>query len=355
MVDKRDRKRIRLFSAMRYSVFIIAIIIASTFSLMIFLSTFEQSVGIEHTREVISEPAIKTFYYLLTVTAIVAIIFGIYYGFFIFRPLKRIVRREEMLISRDFSYDEIDKKIKNEYDVIEKGLNSVAKELSRAESLSRDFTANISHEIKTPIAVIKNYAELLKLGQDRDEKEKEYIEGIIRAADKLSLFATNVLRLTKLESQEIYKKDEKLSLDSILSECIVAFIEKIDEKKITLDLDIDENIEILSDKSLIELALSNIISNAVKFTPDGGIIRICLYKKDKEGKISINDSGPGIKKEEINRIFDRYFRGENGKISDGSGLGLAMVKRVADILSIKIDVDSVIEKGTTFTLSFPLL
>ncbi len=157
---------------MRYSAFIIAIIIASTFSLMIFLSTFEQSVGIEHTREVTSEPAIRTFYYLLTVTAIAAIIFGIYYGFFIFRPLKRIVRREEMLISRDFSYDEIDKKIRNGYDVIEKGLNSVAKELSRAESLSRDFTANISHEIKTPIAVIKNYAELLKLRQDRDEKER---------------------------------------------------------------------------------------------------------------------------------------------------------------------------------------
>lgn len=346
-----DKKRIRLYSALRYTLFIAAILFVSTCSLMIFLGVFGRTIDYDIlTEENISDAAIKTFFNLLFLSFIFLLLCAIYNYLFVRRPLKRIIERENRLMNGDFSYTEEKKSIRSEYDLIEDGLNMVAKELGKVESLRDDFTSNISHEIKTPIAVLQNYAQLLDMGGLDEEKEKEYIHGIMNASQKLSAFATSVLKLTGLENREIYSTNVSFSLSDLLSECIIPYVDVIDEKNIDLDLDIAENITITSDRELLGLAISNIISNAVKFTRPNGRVSISLLSMDNRYRISIRDSGSGISRDDIHHIFDKYYRGKNSSEAEGTGLGLAMVKRIADILGLRIEVESEVGKGSTFSL-----
>lgn len=268
------------------------------------------------------------------------------------RPTKRILDATKKIAEGDFS---VRLNIKheygkyNEYDLIMENLNKMAVELEKNEVLKTDFISNVSHEIKTPLAVIQNYASLLKDSSIDDSTRKSYAKTLINASKRIIDLITNILKLNKLENQEIQEKHEKFSLTDALSESVIEFESLIESKNLQLSCDFD-NITVFSSKSLLEIVWNNLISNAIKFTNDGGNISISLKQKDKDALIKVADTGCGMTSEVGARIFEKFYQGDTSHSTFGNGLGLALVKKVIDILGGEITVSSELGKGSTFTI-----
>ncbi len=268
------------------------------------------------------------------------------------RPTKKILEATEKIAEGDFS---VRLNIKhdygkyNEYDLIMANLNKMAIELEKNEVLKTDFISNVSHEIKTPLAVIQNYAVLLEDDTLDRETRKNYSKTLIGASKRITDLITNILKLNKLENQEIQEKHEAFNLTDSLAESVVAFESIIENKNIELNCDFDE-VRVFSSKSLLEIVWNNLISNAIKFTPNGGKIDVILKQKDKNVEVSVKDTGCGMTSEVGSRIFEKFYQGDTSHATFGNGLGLALVKKVIDILGGEISVKSEIGKGSTFTI-----
>jgi hypothetical protein len=267
------------------------------------------------------------------------------------RPVEKILEATERITKGDFSvrvqpshawsrYDE--------YDMIMDNLNRMTEELEKNELLKTDFISNVSHEIKTPLSVIQNYASMLK-EEPSSEKRKEYADTLSTAAKRLAALTSNVLKLSKLENQTITPQKTEIRLDESLTECILQFEEEIDKKGLRLDCDIRE-ITAVSDESCLELVWNNLISNAVKFTDEGGKIEISLKEEGGAVVFVISDTGCGMSSETGVHIFDKFYQGDTSHSREGNGLGLALVKKVIDILGGEIGVSSELGKGSTFTV-----
>ncbi|MDE7182573.1 MAG: HAMP domain-containing histidine kinase [Clostridia bacterium] len=237
----------------------------------------------------------------------------------------------------------------DEYDIIMENLNSLAAELAKTEMMNSDFISNVSHEIKMPLSVISNYAAALKKGGLDNETKEKYISTLIGASKRLSDLVVNVLKLNKLEHSNVAADLKEFDLAEELRACILDFEEVIDNKNLQLDCDIDE-ICLYSDKSLLETVWHNLISNAVKFTPEGGTITVTLKNENGLAVVSVSDTGCGIASGTGEHIFDKFFQGDTSHAQEGNGLGLAMVKRVIDILGGEISVSSKVGEGSTFTV-----
>lgn len=238
----------------------------------------------------------------------------------------------------------------DEYDKIKINLIKMAEELSKDEILKKDFIANVSHEIKTPLMVIQNYAKLLDNNDLNQETKKQYLIILQENCQKLSNLVTNILKLNKLENQTSQIKLEKFNLSELLVSQILFFENLIDEKNIELICDIEEDLIINSEQSYLEIVINNLISNAIKFSNESGIIKISLKKIINKYEIKITDNGCGMTEEIGNRIFEKFYQGDTSHSKKGNGLGLALVKKVIDILGGSIRVESEINKGTTFTI-----
>ena len=268
------------------------------------------------------------------------------------RPTEQILNATERIAAGDFStrllprhrYAKYD-----QYDVIMENLNTMAAELQKSEVLKTDFISNVSHELKTPLTVIRSYAELLQTETD-EETRKKYAETLVQAANRLSGLTSNILQLSKLENQKILPEKKKFRLDESLAECILGFEDVLEQKKIELSCDLDE-VEIFSSQSYLELVWNNLFSNAVKFTEKGGVIAITLKKGENNAIVSVSDSGCGISAEAGARLFDKFYQGDTSHAHEGNGLGLALVKKVIDILGGEIFVESELGKGSTFTVT----
>jgi signal transduction histidine kinase len=266
------------------------------------------------------------------------------------RPVKRIIRATERIASGDFktrleishSYDKYD-----EYDIIMDNLNIMAEELSKSEVLKTDFISNVSHEIKTPLMIIQSYATLLQDKSIDEESREKHAKTIAEATKKLSSLITNILKLNKLENQIVRPEYEKVNLTELVSEAVLQYEELIEKKEIILDCDL-EDISIVSCGSYIELLLNNLISNAIKFTTSGGEVFVGLKKAENGAEITVRDTGCGIDSETGKLIFEKFYQGDTSHKSEGNGLGLALVKRVIDILGGEICVESEKDKGSTF-------
>lgn len=235
-------------------------------------------------------------------------------------------------------------------DVMIMDLNKMIEELGSIETLKTDFVSNVSHEMKTPIAIIKNSAQLLKSPNLEEENRLEYEKNIENAADKLSLLITNILRLNKLENKFILPKKEKFDLNAQLEDCILQFEPKLEEKNLELEVDLEEKIIIEQDKEMLALVWNNLISNAIKFSDVGGKLRISSKKSADFVQVSFSDFGCGMNEKTLNHIFDKFFQGDISHSKEGNGLGLALVHRVLVLLGGTIEVKSELGKGSTFTV-----
>lgn len=268
------------------------------------------------------------------------------------RPTQKIVDATEKIAEGSFNtrLDIVHEYGKyNQYDLIMENLNKMASELEKNQVLRLDFISNVSHEIKTPLAVIQNYASLL-LEENLDENlRKSYAKTIISASKRVTDLITNILKLNKLENQEIQEKHEIFNLTEALSQSVIEFETIIENKNLELNCDFDE-ITIFSSKSLLEIVWNNLISNAIKFTPNGGKIDITLKRKSQNVEIKVIDTGCGMTSETGAKIFEKFYQGDTSHSTQGNGLGLALVKKVIDILGGEISVQSEINKGSTFSV-----
>jgi signal transduction histidine kinase len=222
-------------------------------------------------------------------------------------------------------------------------------ELQQNEVLKTDFISNVSHEIKTPLAVIQNYSTLLQ-DETLDKATRDnYAKTLIGASKRISDLITNILKLNKLENQEIKEKPAIFNLTEALADSVVGFETLIESKNIELNCDFDE-VSVYSSKSLLEIVWNNLLSNAIKFTPYGGKIDVILKATGKNVEVVVRDNGCGMTPEVGAKIFEKFYQGDTSHATAGNGLGLALVKKVIDILGGEISVSSEVQKGSTFTI-----
>lgn len=230
--------------------------------------------------------------------------------------------------------------------------NMMTEELAGVETLRTDFIANVSHEMKTPLAVIQNYGTLLQTPELAWEKRIEYAKGVTDGTHRLSDMMTNILKLNRLEKQQIYPKSEEYDLGEQLCECLLDYETVWERKNIEIDTMIDGNVRVSTDKELLALVWNNLFSNAFKFTPEGGTVSVVLETDGKYAFVKVTDTGCGMSPEVGTHIFEKFYQGDTSHQTQGNGLGLALVKRVVDILQGEISVESTKGKGSTFIVKF---
>lgn len=238
-------------------------------------------------------------------------------------------------------------------DVMILDFNKMVEELGSIETLKTDFVSNVSHEMKTPIAVIKNYAELLQSDNMTEAQRKEYAEIIEDAAGKLATLISNILRLNKLEHQRIAVQAAPYDITRQLYDCILQYEDILDEKELELEVDLDERTVVYADESLMELVWNNLLSNAIKFTEPHGTITIAQHIADNQVQITVSDTGCGMTEAQLKHIFDKFYQGDTSHAGEGNGLGLALVKRVIELMDGDIRVESAVGAGSSFTVILP--
>lgn len=225
--------------------------------------------------------------------------------------------------------------------------NIMVKELSATETLQSDFVSNVSHEIKTPITAIEGYATLLQNTENIDEVENEYIEKILFNTKRLSELVSNILLLSKVDNKAIQTKKTTYRLDEQIRQSIVLLEPKWSAKEIEFDVDMDE-VECTGDEGLMFHVWNNLIDNAVKFSPENGLIKIKLEKSDGRIVFLIKDEGCGISDEEKKHIFNKFYQSDSSHKAEGNGLGLALVKNILTLCSGEITVTDGENRGTEF-------
>ena len=267
------------------------------------------------------------------------------------RPLEEILTATKAMARGNFkvkliphhSYGNYD-----EFDLIKDDLNKLASELGKSEILKNDFIANVSHEIKTPLAIITNYAKILSDETLSEEERSKYLKCLQDSCTKLNNLVMNILKLNKLENQRLVPEITRFNLSQLLAEQIIQFEELISKKNINLEVNIEDDLYINSEASFLEIIFNNLISNAIKFTKEN--IYISLKKINEDYIVVVKDDGCGMDNETGKHIFDKFYQGDTSHSKEGNGLGLALVKKVIDILGGEISVTSEINKGSTFRI-----
>ena len=335
-----------------YIVFFLTVGFAVSCCMMLFLNTLAASMGLEFTPENIAAAAKLTFGNVLLITFLFGTADYIRRKITVDRPVRQITEAAEKIMQGDFSVRvlPIHGAGTDGFNQIGAAINKMAEELSGTETLRTDFIANVSHELKTPLAVMGNYATMLQRRGITEEEKNDYAKAISEAARKLAQLITNILKLNKLENQQIFPRNEEFDLSEQLCESLLQFEDAWESKNLNIETDIEENVHIRSDGELLSLVWSNLISNAVKFTPDGGTVGVSLKTEGDSIAVSVSDTGCGMKSETGMHIFEKFYQGDTSHATQGNGLGLALVKRVMDILNGEIGVQSVYGEGSTFTV-----
>jgi len=268
------------------------------------------------------------------------------------RPMKKISEAVHKVAKGDFSVriPSLRKDGKKDYvEIMFEDFNTMAQELQNVEILQNDFIANVSHEIKTPLAIIQNYAVALQGGRLSADERNDYCNTIVEASQKLSTLVSNILKLNKLENQEILPGAHSFDLSEQLRRCAVVFEDLWEEKNINFNVELEECI-VCYNENMLEIVWNNLISNAIKFTNPGGSIFIKLKAQDEYVLISVSDTGCGMDEDTQKRIFDKFYQGDSSHTHEGNGLGLALVKRTVTLLGGTITVESQPGEGSNFTV-----
>lgn len=230
--------------------------------------------------------------------------------------------------------------------------NSMVRELSTTETLQTDFISDVSHEFKTPINAIEGYASLLE-GEPSPEEQRAYVEKILFNTRRLSALTGNILLLSKLSNQSILPQKTQFRLDEQIRQAIVALEQKWSEKELGFEVELAET-PFFGYESLLPHVWTNLIGNAVKFSPKGGEIRIKMMRTEGAVVFTIEDDGPGIVPGDEEHIFTKFYQSESSHGMEGNGLGLALVRQIVEMSGGSVDVQNLEAGGCRFTVRLPL-
>jgi len=352
---KKTKYKQFLRAVNNYLVFFLLVAFMVSCCTMLFVSVMRDSMGLVLTKDNVAAAAKLTFVNVLLITFISGTIDYFRRKQMVERPVKQIMAALDQVMQGDFSVRiEPVKEFAGEtgFNEIIGCLNKMTAELQGTETLRTDFIANVSHELKTPLAVMGNYATMLQKPGISEEERIEYAKAISHSSRRLAALITNILKLNKLENQQIFPKLDEYDLGEQLCENLLQFEEVWEKKNLTIETDIAEDVRIRSDAELLSLVWNNLFSNAFKFTPENGTIGVSLKTEGDLVVVSVRDTGCGIKPEVGQHIFEKFYQGDTSHATQGNGLELALVKRVVDILGGEIGVQSTYGQGSTFTVKF---
>lgn len=337
----------------RYLIFFFVMAFAISCCMTLFINQLSTSIGIVFERADIEIAAKLTFLNVIFLSMLCTVIDVVRRKLMVDFPVKRIIEAADKIMQGDFlvripTFRFLDKH--NGFNVIADYFNKMAEELSGIETLRTDFIANVSHELKTPLSVIQNYGTMIQQKNLEEAKRGAYASIVTDASRRLANLVTNILKLNKLENQQIYPKTAVYDLGEQLCSCMLGFEKVWEEKQIDIETGIDDNVLVDADAELLELVWNNLLSNAFKFTAPGGRVALLMHTEADCAVVEVSDTGCGIAPETGKHIFEKFYQGDTSHVTQGNGLGLALVKRVVDIIGGDIFVSSQLGKGSVFTV-----
>ena len=347
-------KKLTLRSVLReFSSFLLFFLLVGfvvTCCMLLFLNVLADTMGLEYTPANIEVAAKITFLNVLIIAVIFKTVDYVRRKIMVDRPVRVITDATEKITSGDFSarVEPFHGSGMEGFHQIGESINAMAAELSGVETLRTDFIANVSHEMKTPLAVMRNYGTLLQTPDLPEEKRMEYAKAITDASRRLADMMTNILKLNRLENQQIYPNPTAFDLGEQLCESLLQYESTWERKNIDIETDIAEGVLVSADAELLSLVWNNLFSNAFKFTEDGGKVSLTLTADEGCATVKVSDTGCGMNAEVGAHIFEKFYQGDTSHATQGNGLGLPLVKRVVDIMQGEIGVESAVGVGTTF-------
>ena len=349
MKAEKNQKKVAFLQL--FCIFFLLIAFVLTSSMILFMTYLRNSMEISWNDANIRIAAIMTFGNVFFLSLICAAVDTLRRKLTVERPVKRIIEGAQRVMDGDLSARiEPVRGVDAGFNAIIEYFNRMVEELSGMETLRTDFIANVSHELKTPLAVIQNYGAMLQQPKLSEEDRMDYARTVTDASRRLVSLITNILKLNKLENQQIYPKKERFDLGEQLCECLLAFENAWEAKDLEIETDLADGVTVESDPELLSLVWNNLFSNAIKFTGEGGTVGLKLHTESGHAVVEVSDTGCGISPEVGAHIFEKFYQGDTSHASQGNGLGLALVKRVVDIVGGEIAVSSERGKGSTFTV-----
>ena len=269
------------------------------------------------------------------------------------QPMKQLNEATKKVTAGDYDI-ELETKREDEIGELTQNFNKMIKGLRSTENLQKEFINNVSHEIKTPISSIEGFAKLLKDKNISDEEREEYANIIIEESERITNLAGKMLKLAKLHNQDRIVNKQEIEIAEQIRKAIALLEPKWSEKSIKINVNLQENI-FLGDEELIFQVWINLLENAIKFSNANSEIDIKVINQDNEILVTIKDYGIGMKEDEIEKAFERFYQIDKSHYEEGSGLGLSIVKRIIELSDGKIEMQSKENKGTTVIIKLPIL
>ncbi|MDZ7798696.1 MAG: HAMP domain-containing sensor histidine kinase [Patescibacteria group bacterium] len=285
--------------------------------------------------------------------AFFSIILGYVLGKFILSPLQKAIKAVKEFSEGNYAI-RINAATSDEINDLIKTLNRMFFSLEKLEKLRKDLVANFSHELATPLTNIYGYLEAINDNVISDESEKKKAISLVKTeAERLIHLTKEMKKLALLESENFVLSLKKTDINSLIENICEKFILRIKDKNITIDKDFDLKLpKVEIDPAKFELVIFNLIDNAIKYSPNNGVIKLKTLKQSEQIIISIKDNGQGIDKEDIPFIFERFYRGDKSrtKKDDSSGIGLTIVKKIVEAHKGSIEIKSAKGKGSEFII-----
>ena len=288
--------------------------------------------------------------HLIVVSLLVGIVVTVFMSRVFLSPVNQLRLAMGKVAEGDFTIQLHTKSNSREVQDIYAGFNLMTQELRSMEILQTDFVSNVSHEFKTPISAIEGYSTLQQDSRNLAENQREYVDKILLNTRRLSSLVGSILLLSKLENQQIPTNQSSYRLDEQIRQSLAAQEIAWSQKDIELDVEL-ERLSYLGNEPMMRHVWDNLISNAVKFSPQGGTIKLRLTRKPEKLVFTIEDQGSGLSEETQKHIFDKFYQGDSSHKQEGNGLGLALVKRILTIEKGQITAENIPEGGCRFTVT----
>lgn len=352
--ESREQLRLRQTLRWRLTFFVFAIMVASGFLTAMFYVLVLLLFAKTPIMLALTVNPLFLVIVLMGVSALIGTLLSVFLGKLHLRPVKLLSQATKEVKKGNFKV-RVDPDVtpaESEMGQLIANFNEMVQELDGIELFRNDFINNFSHEFKTPIVSIRGFAKELQFGDLDPEQRKEYARIIAEESDRLAKLSINVLELSKLENQQIVTDVNAFYLDEQLRQCILLQEAAWTEKSIDMIPELDE-VKFVGNEELLSHIWTNLIGNAIKFTPPNGVVRVRLTATDTCVTVEVSDTGIGMTEDVKSHIFEKFYQGDPSHHHTGYGIGLTMAYRAAMLCGGRIDVRSAPGEGSVFTVTLP--